>query len=328
MQPLLRSVSLTTTHLWFTVRALTPLALDTHSGSSLRGSFFHALWMRFCTNKSAFTCSQCPLHDTCPVSALVAPMREDNSWGQDLPRPYVIVPPLEGERTYQPGEHFSFGMTLFGHSVQLLPYIMLSLTQMESEGLGQRLYENANQRGHFKVEQVEAFHPWTQERQTIYTSGQHIVNAPVISVQVAESQQRAAQRDQHRVTLTFLTPLRLIDHERLVQHAALRPLLQRLLERFFALERYYGNPELTLSREERDRLLQQAATIVCSDDRTYWQDLLSYSNRQKRSTPIGGLLGQATFTGDLTELLPYLMIGELIHIGKNVVKGSGWYRIV
>ncbi len=43
---------------------------------------------------------------------------------------------------------------------------------------------------------------------------------------------------------------------------------------------------------------------------------------------IGGLVGTATFVGNLTPFLELLVIGELIHVGKNVVKGDGWYKIV
>ncbi|GCF11253.1 CRISPR system precrRNA processing endoribonuclease RAMP protein Cas6 [Dictyobacter arantiisoli] len=327
MQTLLRSAALTTTHLWFTVRATTAVSLDMYSGAALRGSFFHALWTRFCTNKSAVTCASCPLNEICPVSSIVAPLREDNVGGQDIQRPYVIIPPREGAHCYQPGEAFSFGMTLFGHIVNLLPYIMLSISELEAEGLGQRLNENAGRRGRFHVEQVEVIHPWTQQRQSIYTAGNPLVNTPIISVHVADCLERATQLNADSVTLTFLTPLRLVDREHLIKRAEFRPLLQRLLERYYALERHYGNAELILSKEERDQLLQQADAISCSNDQTIWQDLRSYSNRQKRATPIGGLIGQATFTGNLTELLPYLLIGELIHIGKNAVKGNGWYRI-
>ncbi|GHO88886.1 CRISPR system precrRNA processing endoribonuclease RAMP protein Cas6 [Dictyobacter formicarum] len=327
MQNMLRSAELTTTHLWFTVRATTPLALDMYSGAALRGSFFHALWSRFCTNKSATTCAACPLNEICPVSSIVAPLREDNVGGQDIQRPYVIIPPREGAHYYQPGDIFSFGLTIFGHIVNLLPYIMLSISELEGEGLGQRLDENNGRRGRFHVEQVEVIHPWTQQRQTIYTAGNTVVNAPIISINVADCIDRAAQLDHRSITLTFLTPLRLVDREHLVKRADLRPLLQRLLERYYALERHYGNVELVLNKEDRDHLLQQAEAITCSNDQTTWQDLRSYSNRQKRATPIGGLIGQATFTGDLTELLPYLLIGELIHVGKNAVKGNGWYQL-
>ena len=108
-------LKLTTTHLTFTVQAVTPLQLDEFSGASLRGNFFNAVWRRFCTNKSSPSCAACPIHDSCPVSTLVAPLREESARGQDIPRPYVIIPPQEGERYYQVGEQFSFGMTLIGY---------------------------------------------------------------------------------------------------------------------------------------------------------------------------------------------------------------------
>jgi hypothetical protein len=323
-----RSDSLTTTHLEFTVQAVTPLELDEYSGAALRGNFFNAIWERFCTNKSAPTCAACPLHDTCPVSALVAPLREESPQGQDIPRPYVIIPPREGARYYQVGEQFSFGMTLIGTIVQLLPYILLSMKQLEREGIGRRLDENRGQRGRFRVERVECYHPFTAQRQTLYVVGDMRVEIPVITVQPQEMRERADQLNKEQITLQFMTPLRLIDREHTVRQASFRPLVQRLLERYLALERYYGNQEMTMTREEKIAWLNLADTIRCSNDQTSWLELKSYSNRQKRSTPIGGLVGSATFEGDLVPFLDVVVIGELIHVGKNVVKGDGWYKIV
>ena len=324
----LRVLKLTTTHLEFTVKAVTPLELDEYSGASLRGNFFNAIWERFCTNKSAPTCAACPLHDACPVSALVAPLREESPQGQDIPRPYVIIPPHEGARYYAVGEQFSFGMTLIGTIVQLLPYILLSVKQLEVEGIGRRLDENRGQRGRFRVELVECYHPFTQQRQTLYAVGDMRVEVPVITVQPQDLRARADQLSKEQITLQLITPLRLIDREHTVRQASFRPLVQRLLERYLALERYYGDRETTMTREEKIVWLNLAETIRCSSDQTSWFELKSYSNRQRRSTPIGGLVGSATFEGDLTPFLDLLVIGELIHVGKNVVKGDGWYKIV
>jgi CRISPR-associated endoribonuclease Cas6 len=359
----LRSSTLTTTHLAFTVQTVTPLELNEYSGSALRGSFFNAIWQRFCTNKSAPTCAVCPLHDACPVSALVAPLREENAGGRDIPRPYAIVPPMEEGRYYSVGQHLSFGMILIGNIVQLLPYILLSIPQLEAEGLGHRLDENKGQRGRFRVERVECIHPFSGQRQTIYfqypqtgrertwtpaashqekythqilmgqvkmhyEAGSLRVEAPAISLQPQEYLVRANQLSKERITLQFLTPLRLIHQEHTVRQASFSPLIQRLLERYLALEYYYGNQELTLSKEEKNSWLHLADNIRCTNDGTHWQELKSYSNRQKRSTSIGGLIGTATFEGDLTPFLDLLIIGELIHVGKNVVKGGGWYKIL
>jgi hypothetical protein len=249
MHMLLHSATLSTTHLQFSVRVTAPLELDVFSGSALRGSFFNAIWRRFCTNRSAPVCADCPLHDTCAVSAIVAPLREDHYWGQNIPRPYIITPSLEGARRYAPGEGFSFSITLIGTIVDLLPYIILSIPQLEQEGLGARLEENQWRRGQYQVEQVAASHPFSGERQVIYEAGKTHVQAPTISVQASECVQRAEQLRKDRLTLELVTPLRLEDQQQLVKRASFRPLLQRLCERYLALERNYGNPEVALSKE-------------------------------------------------------------------------------
>jgi hypothetical protein len=328
MQTVTSRDTFTTTHLRFTVRVVTPLALDEHSGASLRGNFFNAIWHRFCQNHEAPSCAACSLHTLCPVSALAAPLREDNHWGHDLPRPYLIDPPEGGARLYQPGEHFSFGITLIGSIIQYLPYLILSIAQQEQEGLGQRLPENRGQRGRYKVERIESYHPFCGQSQAIYAEGRAMVDVPALSITREECEERARHLNPEQITLRFLTHTRLVDGERLVKRASFRPLFQRLLERYLALERAYGNQQHLLSDDERRALVQQAETIQCISDQTMWNELSSYSNRQKRSTPLSGLLGTATFRGDLQPYLKYLVLGELVHIGKNIVKGCGKYHIV
>jgi len=43
---------------------------------------------------------------------------------------------------------------------------------------------------------------------------------------------------------------------------------------------------------------------------------------------MGGFLGEITFEGELTEFLPFLKLGEYLHIGKGTVYGLGKYEIV
>jgi len=81
-----------------TLEATTALALDTYCGSALRGAFFQALWGRFCGNREASTCYECPLNAGCPVSTLVAPLRDEAPRGRDIPRPYIITPVKPGKR--------------------------------------------------------------------------------------------------------------------------------------------------------------------------------------------------------------------------------------
>ncbi len=317
-------MKLTTYHFLFTATVVTPLELDEHSGSALRGNLFEAVWKRFCTNKEERFCANCPLHEVCPVSALVAPLREENPRGRDIPRPYIILPPLDQARLYAPGETISFGITLFGSIIELFPYLMLSIGPLEAAGLGKKV---RGQRGTFRIKHIEAYHPFSGERQFIYTQGKPQVKNSTFAVTLADVQVRAEQISTEKLTLTFLTPLRLMDQERRVQRLTFRPFFQRIMERVIALEQAYGSGEKLWSNQQRLDWLEQAETITCLEDTTHWEEVDSYSNRTRQQSPIGGLIGSATFAGNLAPFREILTWGELTHVGKNSVKGNGWYKI-
>jgi len=317
---------LITHHLLFTTEVVTPLELDEHSGAALRGNLFEAVWKRFCTNKAAPTCAECPLHTLCPVSALVAPLREEHPRGRDIPRPYSIVPPLEGARYYAPEEQLTFGLTLFGNIIQFLPYIMLSLNLFEAVGLGKRIQGQNGRRGQFKIKEVKSYHPLSGEQQKIYQAGKAQVDTSTLAVTAVDVQAKAATLAKEKITLNFLTPTRIKDQEQLLRHATFRPLIQRLLERFSVLRVEYGNGQ-EQSYEEKKHYADLAQQVRCINDATYWEQLSSYSSRSKQISSIGGIMGSATFSGDLTPFHELLVWGELIHVGKNCVKGNGWYRI-
>jgi hypothetical protein len=310
----------------FQAEVVTPLELDEYSGSSLRGSFFEAIWQRFCMNKAATACATCPLHTTCPVSSIVAPLREESVRGQDIPRPYVLRPPLGGKRRYEPGETLSFGLTLFGNIIELLPYIILSINLLEEGGLGRRVQDQHGLRGRFVVKRVESCDLFNNARQVLYEKGKPLVTTQTVAMSKAEVQAKAATLSPERITLTFLTPLRLRDQASLVRRIEFAPLVHRLLERFDALSTTYGTGDNPLLGQ-RQQLVELAEGVQCSEDETYWEDVGSYSRRQGKVTPIGGLLGHATFSGDLTPFRELLVWGELMHVGKSCVKGNGWYLI-
>jgi hypothetical protein len=319
--------TLETHHFLFTTRVVRPLELDEHSGSALRGNLFEAVWQRFCNNKAAPSCAACPLNQMCPVSALVAPLREENVRGRDIPRPDVILPPLEGERRFAPGETVSFGLTLFGTIIELLPYLLLVTNSLEAAGLGRRLPENQGRRGTFKIQQIEAYNPIDGTRQVLSEAGKLRVEAPTVSVTSMDVRKRAASLSAEQITIHFLTPIRLQHEERLMYRPEFQPLVARLLERLALLEQEYGQGDEPSPSQQWQELAPLAGHIECIDNQTRWEEVRSYSKRTHYMTQIGGISGSATFAGNLAPFLELLVWGELVHVGKNVVKGSGWYRI-
>ena len=125
--------------LHFTCEVQTSILLNEHQGSAIRGALFHALRNQFCFSKKAKTCGECAVWATCPICFLVATRNPQSGRGADVPRPYVIEPPLDGKISYEPGEALEFGLTMFAQALDFFPYVVLGSKALERGGLGKKL---------------------------------------------------------------------------------------------------------------------------------------------------------------------------------------------
>jgi CRISPR-associated endoribonuclease Cas6 len=317
--------------------AKTPISLDKYCGSALRGAFFRAIWGRFCTNRESPTCRECPLIMACPVASLVAPLRDEGNSGQDIPRPYVISPPNKEPNRYEQGESFTFSLSLVGTSTNLFPYVIRSFQEMEKATIGHPLPELRGRRGQFRILEIRAYHPLTGERQVLWQKDDVRPQKPQLCVTSIDITKHAQELPTDKVTIHFLSPTRLIFEERLVKSPSFRILALRLAERIRALQNAYSNATQDKGAENLDTLPNYrdwhkqidtyASAVHLVNDETHWEDIKSYSGAQKKTTPIGGFVGKASYSGDLTHLRELLLWGEILHVGKNVVKGNGMYHI-
>lgn len=313
----------------------------------------------FCTQRHLTTCAECALVAVCPVASLVATLNPQADRGRDVPRPYAIVPPAGDKRRYEPGESLTFGLTLFGQALNLFPYLVMALRQAGPGGLGRKRPgdgQERRRRGEFSLQAVHAVNLLTGEAQAVLHLGSPLVQQPCLPVtpdQVEAASRRllsrpvsfAANGDDHaalyqhgqtaaplNLTLHFQTPTRIIEQGRLLKEPRFGPIFHRLLDRLLALSREFaaapsvwGEGDSPASLDKAD-LLALAETVTLYADQTRWQDVWSASARQQKTIPIGGLVGSATYRAERTvwdRLLPYLLWGTIIHVGKNAVKGDG-----
>lgn len=355
--------TLTAHHLRFTLKVETPIELDTQQGSALRGMLFNSLRgprnnpaLGFCTQRHLTTCAECQLVAVCPVATLVSTMNPQADRGRDVPRPYAIVPPQRDKTRYEAHEHLSFGLTLFGNAFNLFPYVVMALRQAGPLGLGRRLPRPEQKgrylRGRFALHSAQAINLLTGEVQDILEVDNPLVQQPDLPVthrQILEASQQllnpptthASNGNQAQatyqpaklngnldVTLHFKTPTRIVSHKKLLKEPEFGPLFHRLLDRLLALSREFGakSPLDEADPSHKNSLLALGDQVVCVDNQTNWQEVWSYSARQQTTTPISGLVGQATYRAPREiweQILPYLLWGSVIHVGKNAVKGDG-----
>lgn len=331
-------------HLRFEIEALTPLVLPAHAGPSIRGALFGALQRHFCPESETETPST-GHKAICPVCWLMATDKPDHRRGRDIPRPYTVEPPVcdKGESwrpwRFAPGQRFAFGLTLFAQALNLFPYLVVATPLMGQTGMGIPLQENApshrkdwKRRGQFTLRRIEAVNPLTSEVAAVMGEGQTMVQMPGVPVtarDVAAVSRAMLDRlsERGRLQIQFWTPMRLVDKKRLVKRPRLGPLFRRLLERLDVLRsEYAGEPPV----HERERLLVLADEVRLVQDFTHWVDLKSGSRRLGRSTPVGGFVGTATYVSNpetWQTLLPYLLWGQEIHVGKSATRGDGWYNV-
>jgi hypothetical protein len=72
-----------------------------------------------------------------------------------------------------------------------------------------------------------------------------------------------------------------------------------------------------------------ADRVRLMEAQTEWVEVWSGSNRTGRETPLSGFVGRASYAAPLETLrplLPWLVWGQVVQVGKDVVKGNGVYK--
>ncbi|HLH23118.1 MAG TPA: CRISPR system precrRNA processing endoribonuclease RAMP protein Cas6 [Chloroflexota bacterium] len=333
----------------FRAEVTSPLRLPPAAGAALRGALFAALRQQFCLAAGGTDCGRPAVAASCPVCFLLAPVEAGNLRGQDVPRPYVLRVPPKGPLAYAPGQTFEFGLATFGRALGTFPYALLGVQAMGERGLG------AGRGGSFRLTEVWAENPLAGRQERIYRAPDRQVRTPALPIDAAQvaaeatalaaqlsavsSQPSAASgarqaaplqasphsalSTQHSaLRLSLRSPTRLIEAGRLVKPDSfqLRTLLARLLERLDALGARYGAGP---TGADPAALLRQAEAVRIVERRLAWRDLFRASGRHGRMLPMGGLVGEVVLEGDLAPLLPWLVWGTLVHVGKDAAMGNG-----
>ena len=341
----------------FVTEVQSTIELNEHQGSAIRGALFHLLRRRFCGNREAAECAECPLVATCPVATLVSTLKPGGRRGRDVPRPYTVQPPVgEGanqrggesarERSgcghavelphgrvvfqYEGGERFEFGLSLYAQALQLLPYVVLAAGEFERGGIGRRMRRDHDRwrRGTVSVREVWAENPLTGERQPVMRPDDRMVQVPDVPITHAQVQEVPVPGPGAQVEVRFVTPTRIIERGRLVKPDDFRfqPLFQRLMERLEALSRHFSDTPLVF--EDPKGLIEAAGRVRVVDNGLMWEELRSYSTRRRASSPTSGLIGRVVVEADAwSPFWPWLVWGQFVHVGKDAVKGNGWYEV-
>lgn len=309
---------LTVQHLRFRVQPTESILFGSQPGSALRGALYQVLSDNFCSEPNG---PITPGHTArCPVCWMLAAEDARDERGRNIPRPLTIEPPEL--TTYHRGNEFSFGMSLIGEAQNLLPYLARAVQKMGSTGVGRG-------RGCFKLVGIDEYNPLLDTERVLLE--ENIVKKPTLQVTASTIEQTACGLSSSSVVLDFISPIRLISNGNLVKTPDPVVFVQRLIERCERIAKHYAEDARSDDTDWQavfTELTLVAEQLMIGADYTMWQEGWSGSKRQQRWLPIGGIVGRVRWDGNVEPLLPWLLWGQSLHVGKNAIKGNGWYRIV
>jgi len=117
-----------------------------------------------------------------------------------------------------------------------------------------------------------------------------------------------------------LTPTFIRADGQVIREPEFHHIFKRLRDRINALSTFFGDGPLDVDfRGLGDR----SEKIRKIGGRFEWLDRARTSTKTGLRHELSGFVGEATYEGELEEFLPWLAMGELVHVGKHAPWGNG-----
>lgn len=300
----------------FRIRPKDKIYLPEYKGSTFRGGFGVAFKRVVCALKKN-DCADCILNKNCIYSYVFESFAFDrickifnDTFSKDIPRPFIIEPPLEKKREYNSDDMIEFNLILVGKAIEYLPYFVYSFEILGSDiGLGKG-------RGRFTVEKV------LSEEGVIYKDGKLSKTNPkefVLGIKDSKKE------EYNGVLIEFLTPVRVVEGRRLVKNISFSTFFKALHRRLILLAYYHCGVEE--ANYDYRSLIDMANGVKTVEQNLTWYDWERYSKRKDTRMNLGGYVGSIVFEGNLSLFLDFIKAGEILHIGKGAVFGMGKYAL-
>lgn len=294
-----------------------PLQLPPYASSTLRGVFGRAFRQLACLTRAS-DCLGCAVLTSCPYPELFEPQRIPrplgcSTGGMPALAPYAIETPFAETSHYQPGSHYAFDMVLMTPAViRQLPLIVTAWRQAFARGVGPR-------DGKAELIQVEHLTP-VAPTGIVYSSAipqlqRHKVDLTVPQFGKAED-----------VKLHLQTPLRIEQQGKVIKERDMTTsLFLRHLIRRVSFHVCAQQADAFLL-EDIHQLNALADQVQEGQRQLTWSDWTRYSSRQKQKMTLGGLIGHWRLLQVPAQILPFIYLGQWLHVGKESAFGLGKYQ--
>jgi hypothetical protein len=224
---------------------------------------------------------------------------------QKPPLPFVfdlpILPPAPNK-----GSSLEIGLTLVGLAVNHVGHFLDTVMAIFS--MGESLCSGVASL--IKIESVDYL-----GNRSILSENGSLVGLDHLYVLSMEGLEKSVVLSNETLRITIDTPLRIIREGRPLRNLSFATLIMSLLRRMSSIGFYYCHMDLDLDFKWLSR---ESQLIGIVDDGYRWVEW---------DTNLSGIIGSATFIGNLGEFHPILLFGENFHVGKGSAYGLGCYRL-
>ena len=328
-------------HYRFTYTVQEPLQMPRHKGNVFRGRLGYLLRKITCVGDEGECNNKCQFPGQCVYSkCFETPVPDDSPMlrGQPFaPHPFILEPPRTGKRDYVPGDTFTCDLILIGEAIDLLPWMVFTFHEIGKRRIGLRA-----KRGQCHLEKVESLsvhgsdpgmgdqslvgnadlRSLPDHSRIIYTAETEMLSDEGIVLRL-DDVMGGAPPVTDTVELEFLTPTSIKVDGRWTSALTFEHLIRNLLRRIRFLSYFHCGEDLDVDAPG----LIEAARAVKGECHFRWVKMGRRSGRTKRTVPMDGFIGKVRFEGKLEPFLPFILLGEYLHIGHHTAFGHGQYRL-
>lgn len=299
----------------FTLRPLQEIVLPAYKGSTFRGVFGNAFKKIVCALKLK-ECKECMLKNQCIYSyvfetPLPKNLQEYKRYS-DIPRPFIMEPPLDRKYIYGNDDDIKFSLVLVGKACNYLPYFILAFKEAGQIGIGKG-------RGKYSLKSVECGNT------KVYSDDNELLNKIEPEIITIDKNQNNIKVEE--VKIKFLTPTRIKTRGMLTIDIDFALFARELSKRIGLLGFFHNEWESDNLTDNLAEFIQNCKSIETVDAKLKWIDWERYSAKQNTRMTLGGFTGEIKFLGELDKFMKIIKAGEILHLGKGTTFGLGKYEI-
>ncbi len=332
VEPCYKNLSFSRIKALFHVRS--GITLPAFTGSTFHGVLGRALSdVQYSDRREA--CSECSCRPECRYANLYSYLFEtpaDHPFvsqvgelirkkQKEYPKPVILDPPRGG--AYPEGDQLMLQMTLVGKAIECLPFAVCALRQFSQARFGpsnECLMLDSIIDGLDSESLVETL-IYNGKTDTYIGPGSVCDLNRIVEYTYSNLDTVSTTSN---INIRFLTPFRFTENNHLGATLDFKIFMARILVRIELLSVHSPLTEPI----DKNAILDAAAQVKTEKSSLQWYDWERYSSRQNSRMKFGGYLGDIVFSGNLIPFLPYIKMGEYLHVGKQTSFGLGKYRVM